>query len=106
MREKRRNEGRREGEKERKNEKQKNTRAAVSMADKSHSEDKVGTNMFLIVSQGPQQLWRGCQVRRAQMSEIFMFTKTPIQDGRITLHGPFSCGRLVCRKTQAPWSVY
>lgn len=69
---------------ERKNEKQKNTRAAVSMADKSHSEDKVGTNMFLIVSQGPQQTLERLPTqnhRRAQMSEIFMFTKTHIQDG-------------------------
>lgn len=33
----------------RKSGKQKNTRAAVSMADKSQSKDKVGTNMLLIV---------------------------------------------------------
>lgn len=64
---------------ERKNEKQKNTGAAVSVADKGHSADKVGTNMFLIVSPGLQQTLErlpGPQNHRhAQMSEIFMFNK-------------------------------
>jgi len=42
-----------EGGRARQNGKQKNTRAAVSMADKSQSQDKVGTNMFLMVLRGP-----------------------------------------------------
>lgn len=52
---------------------------------KGHSADKLGTNMFLIVSPAQRQTLErlpGQNHRRAQMSEIFMFTKTHnVQDG-------------------------
>lgn len=61
-----------------KNGKQKNTRAAVSMADKSQSPDKAGTNTAGTAALRPQLALEGlprANHRRAQMFEILMFTE-------------------------------
>lgn len=55
-------------ERARKSGKQKNTRAAVSFADKSRSKDKVGTNMLVIVFWGPRITFKGTAKSQSKTS--------------------------------------